>query len=890
MEKKLNTKNLFLIDSLAIIFRAYHAIPSLQNEGENVNAIYGFFSILLKILSDYQVDYLLCAFDSKTASTTRKEKFSWYKTNRKETPDELISQIIHLKDILNDIGIPIVEMDRYEADDVIATMSNTFSKYNDTNIYIVTGDKDLLQLVDKNISVITPSKTFSSPNILNTENVSDFLGFDYKYITTYKALMGDPSDNIPGVKGIGDKSAKDLISEFGDIYNIYNNLDSIKESIKSKLIAFKKDAFDSYQAANLFSNLNLEHSSLDNIALNINTKKLAENFEKYNFKSLISRYLPQLQNKEEVYNTNLNVTYINTKEDFKILEKLINDTKQITFLSFTDKIHNFTFQTKPLGLIINVDGKSFNIFWNKLDKNIFEKIRSIFEDPKILKIGYDIKFEKYLMYNIGITIKASYFDTQIASFVCLGKILGFKNIVFESLGISCQDSKVHEGLGEDIYEKKHIISNMASIVELIVKLYKYFDHILLSDKKLQFVFYDVNLPLIDILFDMEKRGVLIDTNYLNNLYGEFGSQLNSLSQEIFKLSGVEFNISSSQQLSEILFNKLNLPSNLKKTKTGKLSTDIMTLSEIKDLDPIIPLIIKYKELSKVKSTYTKNLVDMTINSRLHTTYNIVGTSTGRISSVSPNLQNIPIKTENGGLIRKAFISNKGNTFFSFDYSQIELRILAFYSNDKTMKDAFSKDQDIHLYTASIIFKKDMQDISKDERSIAKTINFGIIYGLSAFGLSRQLHISRTDATKFINEYFDTFSGIKKYYDYIIDFVKKNSFVETMYGTRRYFNLTSGYRSDAQIEREAINMPIQGSSADIIKIAMKRIYDNIENKYPACLILQIHDELIFEVEPLIDDILFVEEVIKYMTDFKLNVPLKVDVRYGKNWKDLKEFKL
>ena len=428
-------------------------------------------------------------------------------------------------------------------------------------------------------------------------------------------------------------------------------------------------------------------------------------------------------------------------------------------------------------------------------------------------------------------------------------------------------------------------------VDLIERLYKYFNHILEKDDKLNFVFCGINTPLIDILFEMEQRGVLIDIDYLNDLYKQFDNKLNDLSLQIFKLATTKFNISSSQQLSDILFNKLNLPSNLKKTKTGRMSTDSLTLSEIQDLNPIIPLIIKYKELSKIKSTYTKNLVDMAYkDNRLHTTYNIVGTTTGRISSILPNLQNIPIKTETGAMIRKGFISSNNKLFFSFDYSQIELRILAFYSKDKVMIDAFLEDRDIHLYTASVIFEKDILDITKNERSIAKTINFGIIYGLSPFGLSKRLHISRNDAVRFINSYFDTFNGIKQYYDYIIEFVKTNSFVETIYGTKRVFNLTSGYRSDSQMIREAINMPIQGSSADIIKIAMDRIHKHIESKYSASLILQIHDELIFEVDSKTDNTLFVNDVIKCMVDdFNLNVPLKVDVNYGKNWRDLEVFR-
>ena len=890
MGKKHEAKNLFVIDSLAIVFRAYHAIPVLKNKGQNLNAVYGFFSIFLKILNSYDIDYLVCTFDSKSASDTRKEKFNWYKANRGETPEDLIEQIIILKKILSNSGIPLIEKERFEADDIIATISNTFIKNDDVNIYIVTGDKDLLQLVDKNIYIIMPSKTFSDPNIIQSSNVLDYLGFENKYLNTYKALMGDSSDNIPGVQGIGDKGAKTLINEFGDIYNIYNNISNIKESIASKLLEYKKDAFDSYEAANLVFNVDLEKVSLDDFHLNINTQFLIRDFEEYGFQSLIKKYFPTFENIPEDINSTKEFKKVNNVEDFKILEKAILNTKKVYFLSLIDKFDKYSIETKPSRLILSVNEDTFYINLDNIDENISKGLKAIFVNKHVLKIGYDIKLEKHLLYNIDIAIEAPYFDTQIASFVCLGKVLRFQNMVFETLGISLHNIDVHKGGEVNDLITENYINNMAGVTSLFQELYKYFEHILNDDKKLNFVFYNINSPLIDIIFNMERRGVLINTDYLDNLYKGFGNRLNDISKKIFNLSNVQFNILSPGQLSDVLFNRLKIPVNIKRTKTGRIATDSITLSEISHLDSIIPLILKYKELSKIKSTYTKSLSELAYpDNRLHTTYGIVGTSTGRLTSSSPNLQNVPIKTEIGRMIRKAFISSEQSTLFSFDYSQIELRILSFYAKDKVMINAFLNDQDIHLYTAAIIFNKDNKDVSKDERNIAKTINFGIIYGLSSFGLSRQLHISRAQASKFIDDYFDTFRGIKKYYEYIIDFLEKHSFTETIYGTRRVFDMSQGYSSKSRMLREAINMPIQGSSADIIKIAMNNIYNNVETKYPAYLVLQIHDELIFEISDLNDYTLFVKDVVKYMTDFDIGVPLKIDIKNGKNWKDLKIFK-
>ncbi len=890
---KHQNKKLFLIDSNALIFRAYHAIPVLKSKDRNVNAVYGFFLIFFKTLQNYNPDYIICTFDSATSSQIRKDKYSWYKANRAETPDDLVDQFSYVKDILKTLNIKIYEEPYYEADDIIASIIEDFKNKDDIDIYVMTGDKDLLQLISKKVSLLMPLKSFSDPVEININNVKDYFGMEPNMVTTYKGLRGDPSDNIPGVSGIGDKGAKDLVSEFGNIYSIYKAIDNIKPSIAKKLIDNKKSALESFDAASLYSNISLKDLDLDKSTVLFDHKSVISKLEEYQFKSLINKYFPDyvnLQNIESEKIGRLNGVIIEDLSSFSDFVHKLEKVKEFAFLCTIYDKNKLNAGLLPFGISIYVEGDNptFIDFNNSdiIESNEFENFRSIFKNEKIRKIGYDIKKQMHFMNNISTKVNGIYFDTQIAYFIIKNRNTSLKNIILDVFDKNLYDIDILENSKNTKLDKKTIALIYDDYSKYIYDLYKYIDQQFKKDSTISNVFFEIDMPLVQILYMMECVGIKVNKGFLDKLYDKFELELNALEKDIYKIAGTEFNISSPTQLGNVLFKTLSLKSSGKK-KSGIFNTEDSVLQSIEQDNNIVPLIRRYKEVSKIKNTYTKNLVKLTdYSSRLHTRYNITGASTGRLSSSNPNLQNIPIRTETGRQIREAFVADKGKVLFSFDYSQIELRIMAYYSDDPSMKYAFLHDEDIHKYTASIIFQKKLEEVTRDERSVAKTINFGVIYGISSFGLSRQLGISRLEADTFIKNYFDTFSNISKYYDWISNFIKEHNYVETLYGRRRYFDYNKGYVFEKRIFREAINMPIQGTSADIIKIAMRKISNDIIDKYDANMILQIHDELIFEVSKKVDYNSFVTDIIDAMVEgFKLNVALKVDVKYGANWKNM-----
>ncbi len=896
MDQKPDKKKLLIVDSYALIYRAYHAVPTLTSKGRNVNATYGFFSIFLKIFNKYNPDYIVCTFDSQTSTIIKKNKFSWYKSNREKVPDDLIPQFDYVKDILNSFDISVIESIDYEADDIVASIVKIFKKELDLEIYIITGDKDLIQLVNKGVNVIIPGKSFSDPREITINNVEEFLGFKSKYLLSYKSLKGDPSDNIPGVPGIGDKTAKDLILEFGDLEDIYKNVDKIKkDNLRNKLLNNKELAYDSLEAAKLNYDIHI-NESISDLGIKFNYSNIISKLKDFDFYSLISKYFPDFNG-------------INTLENNKIQDNIYSDYEISTLDNKNlDKFRSKTTTNSKLFFHINFDhitNKIFDIYFkvdNKLifyfndfnNKEIIDELKQIFSNKDIEKICFNVKEYLTLLYNIGIKLEDSYFDINLAYFILKNKNLALKSIVFEIFNVEIGNYEELTLKGKfslfDISKKSIKDLSILNCI-YIEKLYIKFTQQLDTDINLKNIYYNIDLPLIKVLFVIEKNGIKLDTTYMIDFNDHLKDKIANIEEKIYSISGSKFNISSSVQLSNFLYHDLKLPI-FKKLKSGIFPTDELTLSNLSLEHPVINLIRKYKELKKIETTYTLSLVKLVDEfSRLHTTYNITGVSTGRLSSKNPNLQNIPNKTDLGKDIRRAFIADKGKMFISFDYSQIELRIMAHYSNDKTMKDAFINNIDIHTYTASKIFNKKDSEVTREERSRAKTINFGIIYGLSSYGLSQQLSISRSEATNFIDQYFNTFPSIKEYYQYIDDFVEKNGFVETLFGRKRYFEIFSNsYVMKNQIFREAINMPIQGTSADIIKISMNTIYnDETINSLNANIILQIHDELVFEVPESIVIKDFIEKISNIMTNFnEISVPLIVDSKYGPNLKELKKY--
>ncbi len=876
-----DNKKFFIIDSHALIYRAYHAVPQLTSKNRNVNAVYGFFSILLRLIDKYEPAYIVCAFDSPTSTFIKKKKFTWYKANREKVPDELIEQFEYVKEILRAFNISIIESLDYEADDVVSSIAKKFKK--DFDIFVITGDKDLLQLVDDKVSLIMPGKSFSDPKEINNSNVEEILGFKNKYLLTFKSLKGDPSDNIPGVPGIGDKTAQDLILLYGDLFGIYENIDNVKESLKQKLIKGKQSAYDSFEAAKLFYDIDV-NLDVSKIKIAFDYDKIVEKLNEYDFNSLKNKYFSKYKIEE-----NSGVEYKAPKEinddNIKTISKDLEELKIVYFYILNNHTNNSIYS-----IFFLVKDTIYYIDDFKKDSNI-KILKDIFSDINIEKVSFQSKDDMHSLNNIGIPFEGKYFDINLGYFILKGKNTTIKSIIYEIFSVEIEDISLLTMNGKfslDDIDKEKLLKNSFYYIYYLPLLYENIVHNLEKDDLNNSVFRNIDLPLIKVLFDIEKTGIEIDVEYLKNLYKEINEKILLLENKIFKSVGKDFNISSSLQLSNVLYEDLKLPY-FKKLKSGIFPTDDITLEGLSKRNPVVDDIRKYKELKKLNSTYTLSLVKFVDDKlRIHTTYNITGVSTGRLSSKNPNLQNLPNKTELGRDIRKAFIPSKNHIFISFDYSQIELRLMAFFSQDENMKKAFNEGLDIHTYTASQIFNKLEKDITKDERNKAKTINFGVIYGISSYGLSQQLGITRKEANDFIENYFKRFSSIKNYYKYIETFVEKNAFVETLFGRKRHFDTTSGsYIVKSHIFREAINMPIQGTCADIIKISMNKIFNNNEYlKYKAKILMQIHDELVFEVPKNVDKEAFIKLISSLMTDFKeIDIPLRVDSKYGDNLRDL-----
>lgn len=902
-EKRLdkNIKKIFLIDSHSIIFRSYHAISPLMSNGRLVNATYGFFTILFNILDKFSPDYIACAFDVSDKELFRKKEYPLYKANRQIPPEDLKIQFGYVKDILKAFDIRAFEFPGFEADDIIASLVNKF-KNEGINIFIVTGDRDLLQLVDSNVSVILPGKSFSSSIEINIDNVKDFLGFSNDYLIDYKGLRGDPSDNIPGISGIGDKSAKDLILKFGSIEDIYINISKIKPALVKKLVNGRDLAFTSKKLSTLFSNIEFPSFLLNDLRINFDKDKVIEKLSEYQFKSLVNKFFPELSNNMLTQNSitegDFDKNLIDTVDKLSILVERIKSIEEFSFDTETDGLDIMKSICVGISIAIN-EKETFYILLTDNDilkSNAFQGLVNIFSNENIKKIGHNLKFDLHSLINIGVSVRGLYFDTQIASRLLNFPSTSLKTLVSEIFNFRMLSyEELTNNFKKTIYELdvKSLSDYSCSDAHFTYLLYKYFSHKFGQDLSQKKVFYDIDIPLIQILFEMERKGIMINFNMLNSLYQDFSEKINEISKKIFDIAGEEFNISSTNQLGEILFTKLKIPPPVKKNKNGFFSTNEYALKNLEADYPIVGLVLQFKELSKLRSTYTKSLAELVFDDhRLHTTYNITGTTTGRLSSVNPNLQNIPVKSDYGKYIRSAFIADVGNMLFSFDYSQIELRIMAHFSKDVNLKKAFEEKIDVHSYTASLIFNKKYKDVSSKDRRIAKVINFGIIYGISSFGLSQQLGISRSEASKFIEDYFNYFPGIKSYYKDIEISVDKNSYVETLFGRRRYFEKSGGYGYVSRMMREAINMPVQGTNADIIKIAMGRISRFLKNYSNVSMILQIHDELIFEFENFKDKFQYTDiiEGIKnaMVNNFPLNIPLEVEVKYGNDWANLITF--
>lgn len=857
--QKTKNKLLALIDANALLHRSFYALPPLTTQrGELVNAVYGFTSVLLKIFDELKPDYVLCAFDKKTP-TFRHKIFKEYKATRQKAPVELYKQIPRIKQVISAFGIPIYEMSGYEADDIIGTLSKKVEMEN----MIVTGDLDALQLVDENTKVYTLRRGVQDTVIYDKKKVTERYGFGPEQFVDFKALRGDPSDNIPGVPGIGEKTASDLICEFGNLENLYQNLDSpkIKERYRKLLKENKDKAFLSKKLAQIVCHIPFEINWQEAKLKKYDRNKVIKLFQELEFKSLIKRLPETGVIKQTALPEKTKYQFIKSQKDFNDL------------LAKLKKIKGFVFYLEKDNLAIALSKEKIDF----VPISYLDQLKEIFENKRIEKYGYDLKKSIIELAKKKINLAGTKFDIMIASWL-LNPMGNFElgDIAFRELGIEMPELKKEEL----ICFKTGLILRLKEILAEKLKL----------NKKMDELFYKVEIPLIKVLAQMELTGIKINLPYLKELKLDFKKSIQILEKEIYHLANQKFNISSPKQLSVILFEKLKLPTkDIKKTKLG-WSTGAEELLKIEKEHAVISLIQQYRELTKLKSTYIDalpKLVDPQ-TSRVHTTFHQTGTVTGRLSSSDPNLQNIPIRTDLGKKIRKAFIAEKGFKLLSADYSQIDLRVLAHISQDEEMLKDFKKDKDIHTETATDIFEVTEDQVTEEMRRVAKSINFGIVYGMSPFGLSQALGIKPEEAKKYIDKYFEKHLGIALHIKKTLEEARKAGYVETLLGRRRYLpELTSeSPQVRGAAERMAINMPIQGSTSDIIKMAMNEISSRL--LAVGCrLLVQVHDELLFEIKEnkIAEYAKKIKEIMENI--YKLNVPLKVDLKVGNNWEEMKE---
>ena len=852
-------EKIILVDGNNLLFRSYYATAYNGNlmknsKGFPTNALFGFTNMINKIILEEKPVYMIVAFDK--GKTFRHEQYSSYKAGRNETPDELKMQFPIAKELLTNMGIKYYEIDNYEADDIIGTFSSFCNKDSNYVGTIISSDKDLLQLISEDVDIkLLKQKDYIRYNLESFEE-------EYKIkpinIIDLKALMGDSSDNIPGVKGIGEKTALKLLQEYKSLDGIYENIDNIKGKIKEKLIEDKENAYQSYNLATIVTNVPLEINVEDTRYLGSNDK-LNEMYEELEFYSFLK--------KREI------------KENKNIEYKIINDI---------DEINNIDDCAGYLE-ILGTNYHSSEI----LGLALYNKEISYFIPKEVLKNGnylnkikYTYDFKKMyvsLKWN-NINIEEVKFDTMIAGYLLDYNIKDDIAYLANNLGY---DIPFYENTyGKNNYKKPSddiIVNNAILKAKFIYESYSLLEE-KLEQENLSNLFYDIEMPLSRVLGDMEFNGVNLNRDALTQMKDEMKVKIELIEKDIYNYAGCEFNISSPMQLGEILFEKLDLPHG-KKTKTG-YSTSVDVLNKLKDKHPIIDLILEYRMLTKLYTTYVEGLLNYEMkDSKIHTIYTQTLTKTGRLSSIEPNLQNIPIRYEYGKLIRKAFVPSEKSKILSADYSQIELRILAHVANVESLISAFKNDIDIHTKTASDLFKVDESLVTSNMRRIAKAVNFGIVYGISSYGLAENLNIDVKEAKEFIDNYFSVYPGIKDYMDETIKKAYETGYVKTLFNRKRVIDELNNklYLIRQQGERIALNTPIQGTSADILKIAMIKIDKEFkEKKLKTKMILQVHDELVFDVYD--DEMETVKKIIteNMENDYKLNVPLKVDISIGNDW--------
>ncbi len=881
---------ILIIDGSSLFFRAFYALPLLKTKkGVYTNAIYGFISMLENAVDKINPDHVAVCFDMK-GKTFRTDIFKDYKGTRQKTPTELEQQFPIVREILSVMNIPTLESPIYEADDIAGTIAEV-AKKEGYETYLLTGDRDYFQLVDDKVKVLFTKKGITEMSIVSRESIKEEYDLTPDQLIDLKGLMGDASDNIPGVPGVGEKTALKLLHQFHTIENLYDNIEDVSgKKLKENLSENITQAFMSKKLGTIIKNVPIDESLSDFKLMGYDYPKLYEIYKDFEFNTLMKRLPEEYQrdNSDKTSESNLIYRAMNVGE---ILDE-IKEYKSMAFKIVSDgKIYE---NVLPTHIAIKVEGKETAIF--KLGEDISIKdFKEVFESENIEKIGHDLKEDLMILHHYDIEIQNYTHDTKIAEYILNSTMSDYdiNNLSKEYLGYNYKTEEDLLGKG-----KKRINYSDLDEEELNKYLSFYLNSVYfirekqiakIKEQDMLSLFNDVELPLVKVLSSMEYLGIRTKKSTLDEIGRDLDGKISQLEKKIYSEAEEEFNINSPKKLGEILFEKMNLPV-IKKTKTG-YSTSAEVLEKLSSKAEIAEFVLEYRKLAKLKSTYVEGLKELINEStgRIHSHFNQTVTSTGRISSTEPNLQNIPIKTEEGRLIRKAFLASEEHKLVDADYSQIELRVLASVSKDENMIEAFNNDEDIHRRTASQVFGVDFEDVTTDLRSRAKAVNFGIVYGISDYGLSQNLNIPRKVAEDYINKYLEHYDGIRTFMKEEVEKAKKEGYVKTILNRRRYIPELKAKNFNIRSfgERIAINTPIQGSAADIIKIAMVKIYNELKTRnMKSKLILQIHDELIVDAHE--DEVKDVENLMREIMEsaVELAVDLKVDMNTGSSLYDTK----
>ena len=915
-------KRAVLLDVSAIMYRAYFANMNFRTKNEPTGAVYGFINTLLSIIKEFNPDYMAAAFDVKRSSLKRTEIYGDYKSNRQSTPEDLVAQIPRIEEVLDAFNINRYRIESYEADDVLGSIAKKIAR-DDLEVIIVTGDKDLSQLVEKNITIALLGKGSEGEKfgmLRTAEDVVNYLGVVPEKIPDLFGLIGDKSDGIPGVTKIGEKKALAIFSKYDSLEKIYENIDDLKNiegigpSLIKNLTNEKDTAFLSRELAKIFTNLDINVEE-ENLKYSMDKEKLYELCKILEFKMFIKKlnleektqtsnfdHKPVLLSlfdkiedvektekveKEIVYEKELNINFSNRELVIIDNETLLNEQKE--YLNNYKKIASIYYE--ELGIILSTEEKDLyfplnhgGLLSKNIDKNTLIKFIS----------ELDVKFISYnfkTLLNLGFTFKSMYMDMMIAYHLISSQTK--MDVIIPITEYSNVDAKDFKTTFGKAHIETLLVGEFAGYLSKIglgiLAIYDEINHIL-HKEELYDILIQNEMPLIPVLSLMERKGIKIDVSYFKNYSSELEKELAKIEKAIYEEAGEEFNINSPKQLGDILFVKMNLPSG-KKTKTG-YSTDVMVLEDLESYGyNIARLLLDYRKLNKLKTTYVDtlpNLVDS--NSRIHTSFNQIGTATGRLSSSEPNLQNIPVKTDDGIKIREGFVAEEGKVLMSIDYSQVELRVLTSMSKDENLIEAYREEKDLHDLTARRIFNlSDSDDVTREQRTIAKIINFSIIYGKTAFGLAKELKIPVKDASEYIKKYFEQYPRVTTFEKEVIEFGEEHGYVKTLFGRKRYISGIDSKNKTikAQAERMAVNTVIQGTAAEVLKKVMLKVYETLKDKDDIALLLQVHDELIFEVEES-----SVEKYSEILANIMKNtvkledVNLNININIGKNWAEAK----